>query len=133
MGGGGAAESRRRGSSDGHFGSCVDPNAFGRTANRSVIWAPERRCHASCCDSESAWFGVVRPVPRPASAITMTLTPMRLSANRSFVLLMFSILMRDSDRARNLGLVPLSVVGVGLFVVGAWFRKKCYQAIGQLV
>ena len=40
--------------------------------------------------------------------------------------------MRDSDRAQNLGLAPLSVVGVGLVVVGAWIRKKCYQAMGPL-
>ena len=40
--------------------------------------------------------------------------------------------MRDSDRVQDLGLAPLSVVGVGLVVVGTWVRKQCYQEMGPL-
>ena len=40
--------------------------------------------------------------------------------------------MKDSGRAQDLRLAPLSVVGLGLVVVGAWLRRKCYQAMGSL-
>ena len=54
------------------------------------------------------------------------------SSHATYAATVLSILMRDSDRAQDLGLTPLSIVGLGLVVLGAWVRRKCYQEMGPL-
>ena len=43
--------------------------------------------------------------------------------------IVLSTLMRDTDRAQNLVLTPLSMLGLGLGVAGSWLRWKCYQSM----
>jgi len=54
------------------------------------------------------------------------------SSHTTYATTVLSILMRDSDRAQDIGLTPLSIAGLGLVVVGAWLREKCYRALGPL-
>ena len=43
-----------------------------------------------------------------------------------------SLLMKGGNRAHDLGLAPLSIVGLGLVMFGALLRRKCYQEMGSL-
>jgi len=43
--------------------------------------------------------------------------------------IVLSALMSDTDRAQNLVLTPLSLLGLGLVVAGGWLRWKCYQLL----
>ena len=55
-----------------------------------------------------------------------------LSSHTTYAATVLSTLMRDTNRAQDLRLAPLSIVGLGLVVLGAWLRRRCYQEMGPL-
>ena len=48
----------------------------------------------------------------------------------TYATIVLSILMVDNDRAQNLRLTPLSMVGLVLVVFGSLLRRRCYQEMG---
>ena len=66
---------------------------------------------------------IVAHVLRSASSSSQ---PTRAAAK-----IVLSTLMRDTDRAQNLGFTPLSLLGLGLVMAGTLLRWKCFQKMGS--